>query len=374
MSMAVVSGAASSDSALFPWQEAVWARLLSGVARLPHALLLHGPEGGGKARFAEALAARLLCDTAQGSEFACGRCRPCTWLKSGNHPDFRLLVPESEEESESAEGDAAKSGEGTGEKKRSSQIRISQIRDLAEFMVVGPHQDGFRVVLLRPAEAMNVHTANSLLKLLEEPAPNSVLILVSHNLPQLLPTVRSRCRLLHFGKPDRAEALHWLKAQALPEADQLLALAGGMPLLATRMAMGDLPVRRRRLLAALAEPQQEDPLRLAAELEGWLKQSKSGEASVDMLMLVDWLQKWVLDLACTLSGAAPIFHPNAEASLAALGRRTALPALFACYNDLQRARAVARHPLNSRLFLEDMLLRYQRVFSGILRGGHERTQ
>lgn len=343
---------------------------MSDLERLPHALLLHGPEGVGKALFAETLAARLLCETAQGAAFACGECEGCKWFASGNHPDFHLVLPESEgdtgEPAEAEEGGAAEAGgeksERADKKKRSTQIRIDQIRDLSEAMVVGTHRQGLRVVILRPAEAMNMHTANSLLKMLEEPIPGSLFLLVSGKLNQLLPTVKSRCRQLHLGKPAPEAALAWLQQSRLAGAEELLALAGGMPLAAQKLAEGNLPARRQRFLAAVGDPQRQDILRLAGELEGWLKPPKGMEADLDMPVLVEWLQKWLLDMVRVASGLRPMFHPGARETLLGLTRKTSLTALFACYNDFQRARGVARHPLNPRLFLEDLLLRYGRVF------------
>jgi DNA polymerase-3 subunit delta' len=360
-----------SLSPLYPWQTETWNRLLSDLERLPHALLLHGPEGVGKALFAETLAARLLCETAQGTAFACGVCEGCKWFASGNHPDFHLVLPESEgetgEAAEAEEGGAPETGseKAADKKKRSTQIRIDQIRELGEAMVVGTHRQGLRVVILRPAEAMNMHTANSLLKMLEEPIPGSLFLLVSGKLNQLLPTVRSRCRQLHFGKPAPEAALAWMRQENLAQAEELLALAGGMPLTARALAEGNLPARRRRFLAAVANPTGQDILRLAGELEGWLKQGKGAEVALEMPVLVEWLQKWLLDLIRVASGLPPMFHPGAKDGLLDLARKSSLTALLACYNDLQRARAVARHPLNARLFLEDLLLRYGRVFGQV---------
>ncbi len=342
---------------LYPWQQAPWRRLLSDLESMHHALLLHGPEGGGKGVFAETLAARLLCERAQGADLPCGQCQSCQWLKAGHHPDYRVLMPEALGEAESAPSEGGSEG---GEKKLSQQIRIEQVRELAQFLVVGTHKQGRRLVVLRPVEAMNVHTANSLLKLLEEPLPGTVFVLVTHNLSQLLPTVRSRCRLLRLGKPERASALSWLGKQNINHPDQALALAGGMPLQAAQLASGELLMRHTRLLAALSHPEGDDPLRLAAELEGWLKQGK--DPHFEAMTLVDWLQKWVYDMVRVRSKTAPVFHPHEGERLNHVANKAELPSLFACYNDLQRARSVARHSLNMRLFLEDMLMRYWRLF------------
>ena len=78
---------------IYTWQKGLWERLLAQVERLPHALLLAGPAGGGKSDFAQSLAARLLCERAGGLAESCGSCPSCKWFQAGNHPDFRLVEP-----------------------------------------------------------------------------------------------------------------------------------------------------------------------------------------------------------------------------------------------------------------------------------------
>ena len=115
-----------SENKHLDWHETDWQRLWRASAGVPPALLLAGPAGIGKHAFAQATAARLLCEspTVKG---ACGACPSCHWLAGGNHPDFRYLRPESEFE---AEGEAP-----AGEKKKASrQIRIEQIRELEDFV------------------------------------------------------------------------------------------------------------------------------------------------------------------------------------------------------------------------------------------------
>lgn len=344
---------------IYPWQQETWLRLTSDLDRLHHALLLNGPAGGGKADFALAFAARLMCETATDAAEACGECPACNWFAAGNHPDFRLVVPDSESGEASVEEESAESA--TKEKKLSDQIRVDQIRELASFLSVATHRQGRRIVLIRPAEAMNVATANSLLKLLEEPAAGTLFLLVTNNLTRLLPTIRSRCRLVHFPKPPQDMALTWLRQQEPKEGGDTLAFAGGMPLAARDQI--NLEDRRKRFLNAIANPEQSNPLTLAAEWEGWLKPPKGSEAlRLELPALVDWLQKWVYDLILVRMGAPVQFHPQLAQRLTALARQPGVPALFACYNDLLRAKAVARHPLNTRLYLEDMLLRYARLF------------
>ena len=122
-------------------------------------------------------------------------CLACNWFAQGNHPDFRLLQPEAlAEEGEADDGKESK-------KKPSQQITIEQIRGLDEFLNVGTHRGGLRVVLVHPTEAMNRNSANALLKTLEEPAPSTLFLMVSNEPNRLLPTIRSRCQAMPVPLP-----------------------------------------------------------------------------------------------------------------------------------------------------------------------------
>lgn len=349
---------------IYPWHYPHWESLLAAADQLPHALLLCGPEGGGKRAFAESLAQRLLCEDVGSDGQGCGSCPSCRWFESGNHPDLRRVVPESEAEEASAEEDeGAEAGAGR-KKKASRQILIDQVRALVDFVMVGTHRNGMRVILIDPAEAMNMHTANALLKLLEEPTMSTVFLLVSHAPRRLLPTIRSRCRTLALGKPDTAAALAWLKMREAGADASALALAGGMPLAA--LALVEAGSYRRQFEATVGGLDSGDPLQAAAQWEGWLRQ-KEGEAP-RLPLLVAWLQKWVFDLALWKLAGRTRFFPDAAKTIERLAGRAPMSELVACYNELSRMRRIAEHPLNPRLFLEDMAIRYARMLRGLADG------
>ncbi|WP_227368392.1 DNA polymerase III subunit delta' [Halomonas sp. M20] len=202
-----------------PWQQPIWQRLtgLQDAGRLPHALLLSGPHGVGKQELGEALLARTLCRMP--SDTACGECHSCHMLKAGYHPDLLRVSPAE----------------------KSRQIRIDPIRDVNHFVAQTPQQGGYRVILLQPAEAMNVAAANALLKSLEEPGERTLFILLADVPSRMLATIRSRCQHWSLGVPTRSMCLPWLQ-EALGEGSEgefWLRVSGGLPLLAKELASAE---------------------------------------------------------------------------------------------------------------------------------------
>lgn len=316
-----------------PWHADPWARVLAmrGRGQLPHALMLHGRAGVGKQRFASRLAASLLCEAPGEEGAACGRCRACELYRAGTHPDFLLLEPEEE----------------------GKDIPIDRVRDMTRFTALKSRQGAFKVVILGPAECMNRYAANSLLKTLEEPPANTVLVLVSHA-PFLLPaTVRSRCQKLAFGTPSRESCAPWL-AERVPsetEVDTLLRLAGGSPFHALALAESAALGQREAVLKdvkALAAGQA-DPVAVAAAWNG-----------LGLTDALQWLYGLVSDLIRLKHGAAPaqLVNRDAEADLQPLSEALELKLLFKVLDKcLESRRSLERHSnLNPQFQLEDIAI------------------
>ena len=331
-----------------PWHRAPLTRLLADRARLPHALLVHGAPGIGKVEFARAMAAGALCESPR-EGLACGTCASCHWFSQGNHPDFREIVPESAAEDEDAEGEA----EAKPEKAKSVVIKIDQIRAIADFVSLTTHRAGFRVLLLHPADALHPNAANALLKTLEEPPPHTLILLVTGYPARLLPTIRSRCRLLGLAAPETREALAWLKEQSVEDPESALAAAGGAPLLARDLAQPEEAELRRRVVAELSKPSGADALGFTAVID---------RPRVERF--VYWLQTWVNDLLLVRLAGAPRHHVSSAAVLSSRAKSADIEALFVLDRELAEARRLAAHPLNSRLLAEHLLMAYNRATLG----------
>lgn len=263
------TASASVEPVHYPWHNSVWDMLTRDPARLPHALLLYGQRGLGKKDLALRLAQFLLCGD-RGRDAACGRCRGCLLFRAGNHPDLLRVSPLED----------------------SKSILVDQVREVIEFVSFKPHSATCKIVLLSPAESMNVNAANGLLKVLEEPPAGTLLILVATHLSRLPMTIRSRCSRVAVGLPPEAEALQWLGGQSLRAADAqaLLGQAGGAPLAALGLsAQGrrDTETTLAADLAALAR-KKADPVACA---ERW--------KSIGSDVCLDWWHRDVTRLIRT---------------------------------------------------------------------------
>ena len=345
--MSAARAPAAGDKALpvLPWQREAASAALAARQRWPHALLIRGRRGIGKRGLALHFAQALLCETPLADGGPCGRCPSCGYVLAGAHPDLRLVEPlERDEEGNETALDA---------------ILVEPIRELIDFTQLSTHRQRAKVAVIAPAELMNAAAANALLKTLEEPPPATYVMLVSHQPGRLPATIVSRCRALAAPDPSAAVATGWLAQHGAAQPEQLLAQAGGAPLLA--LALGDPGRQRERelLLAELADPEGMSPLALGARIEAYRKEDRKAVLA-DVLY---WLLTWSADLAASASGGAPRFHPGRRAALAGLAARVARLALFRYHEKLLGQRALLGHPLTPRLVAEALLFDYRALFA-----------
>jgi len=325
-------------SAPYPWLDAAWQRLLATRARPAQALLLAGPRGVGKSALALAWAQALLCEAPLTGGAACGQCPACHWFDTGGHPDFRLVTLQEKAGKE-------------GETRMATAIEVDQAREAVDYVQLSTYRAGFRVVLVNPADSLNLAAANALLKVLEEPPLNTVFVLVSDQPRRLLPTIRSRCTRLDIGLPPVDQAARWLAEQGVDDAVNLLALSGGTPLDAQRWADSGELDERRSVLEGLARPDQLDPVTLGDRWKAVSPQTWHNVA-----------YKWLGDLlAVRLQGRVQFNRDFAEV-LARLGERVDLAKLLALAKTQAKEGRTLAHPLNRTLQLEAWLIQYRHLF------------
>ena len=314
---------------LVPWLVSTFADLQQRRAkgRLAHALMFIGPAGIGKHQLAERFAQSLLCAQPHADGQPCGQCHACSLYAAGTHPDLFRLSPEED----------------------SKNIRIDQIRALIERISLSSHYGRHKVVILNPADAMNIAAANALLKTLEEPPADTILLLITDR-PSFLPaTIRSRCQTLRFALPARDEAQAWLATQLgnPEEAAVLLALAGGAPLAAQDLAEEQL-TRRQEMLndwQQLARGEA-DPVKLAAD---WVKPG--------LRLPITWIYGWVADMIRLRSGSKQgLTNEDAAAALQNLAEELDLTRLYGLLDRVMETIKLANSQVNPQTLMEGILL------------------
>jgi len=326
---------------IFKWNKGLWDLAWTGHS-LPGALLLAGPPGVGKGEFAQALAQAALCAARTASNEACGRCQPCRLFLVGAHPDLRLLEAVPAEES---------GGEGAGPAStgQTRSIGVERVRELRDFTELSSHMGGRRVVVINPADRLHPSAANALLKTLEEPPAGTLFVLVSARVQQLLPTLRSRCFRLDFRMPDTGDAMDWLRAQGVQDAQTALAHAGGAPLAAAELARSSFWRRRQDMARLLSSPQV-----TATEVARAIDPEELGS-------FCGLLYKWCADLLSLRLARRVRYNPDYAKSLGQLAVNSDVLKLQRLMKELTDVLRYLEHPLNQRLVCEKMALGYTRA-------------
>lgn len=318
---------------IYPWHQQAWQRFQSSADRLPNAWLLVGKRHIGKTEFARHLAASLLCEKNHGLD-ACGECSSCHLASLGTHPDFYELTPIVEDEDNA---------------KKLLQIKIEAVRQVLDNIHLTPLRAPRRVVLIHPAESMNIQAANALLKALEEPSETVIFILVAHHRDRLLPTIKSRCRQFTLPAPNHDEALAYLQQQQVPNAESYLAFHAGSPLFDHQLDAFEL---RNDLLKVLIKPRLLAVLDYAAQFD---------RAKQPLALFLDWLDKWLIDMIATNQGKNVLFYPQYQDELCGLSDNIPIMKFFALRDEVIQTQPYGQHTLNVKLVVESLLFDYLEI-------------
>jgi len=329
---------AAPDDSTLPW--------LAGPAhdiatrQRGHALLVQGSAGAGVFELALRVARTWLCETA-GADAPCGRCTACHLLATNSHPDFLALLPELGWSVGGNDAPEAGDGEGKAKRKPSKEIRIEAVRDAIAWTQKSSSRGRAKVLLLFPADAMNLVASNALLKTLEEPPEGVRLLLVAEDAERLLPTLRSRCQRLLFEGPTPAQALAWLEGQGAANAPVLLAAAGGQPLAARRLAAEGFDAAAWLALPRrIADGRWEPP------------------AGATIPRLREVLQKLCHDAMAVAAGSEPRYFPAASLPPAAAWSK-----LADWSQSLARLARHDEHPFNAPLITDSLLAEARAVWA-----------
>jgi len=297
--------------------------------RLHHAYLLMGPTGIGKKTIVLTLAKAIHCTEKNGD--SCDKCSNCARIQAGNHPDVHVIGP--------LEG--------------KKEISIEQIRDVQKKLNFRSFSGGMKIAILDPATLINWSAQNALLKTLEEPPPESLLILISPTAGGLLPTLRSRCLCISFGSLPRnfvAQFLISRKGKKPEEAEFLAAISMGS--LAKAISMGqDALLKNRQAWAEQLSSLGAGKYRLAAEMADKLAVSRE-----ESLKFLEWAEGWYRDLVVYSLGGDSQTAVNLDLvpQIRQVSAEYGLDRVLEMHSKASEATARIQRNVNRRMVLENL--------------------
>jgi DNA polymerase-3 subunit delta' len=314
---------------------------------IPHALLFTGPDGVGRQTTAVRLAMAVNCahypvrnqlyaDTVPAGEIddiPCGQCGPCGKILKGVHPDITVIHPDG------------------------GVIKIAQIRELCNTLSMKPFEGRMRVAVLVDARAMNPSAGNALLKMLEEPPEQTLMVLIAGQAADLLPTIVSRCQHIRFTPISRtvlSDALIHHQGVGANEAMAMASLAGGSFSRALTLKDPAWIARRDWVIAALSHLQN-SPLHVVLALSE--KLSKNRDTLSD---LFDIMFCWFRDVLIVTRDPVKVMNLDRLDRVREAAGRFRPADVMDCVDALQTARAHVEARTNVRLSMDHLLLLIRR--------------
>ncbi|MCU4336612.1 DNA polymerase III subunit delta' [Acinetobacter dispersus] len=323
----------TQSTVIYPWHAQTWELLSTRFPELGHGLLFYGKKGCAKKEFAERFVAWILCLNKQPQQ-ACGECSSCQWLRSDTHPNYVHITTDEDN------------------KKQNAKIKIEKIRELLPF--VQQTGEGWRVVMIEPAEALNTASANALLKTLEEPGEKVVLILLADHYLKLPATIRSRLQHFALDRMTVQDAQAFVQQQipelATEQVKLLLNLANDMPLTAIEIEKSVWLQKRALFLS--------DWFKLVAEKNMPLNYSNKWSKELnfsEFITMFEYLLADIVNLKLNQS------LKNDDLDFNALAEFYSLEALFTLYSDLQQKKLMVEQNVQTQLVLDELFIQLMNV-------------
>ena len=305
-------------------------RLALASERLHHAYLFVGPEGIGKRTLAIALAKAVHC-IESAADF-CGSCVNCSRIADGNHPDVRLIEPPA------------------GKK----EISIQQVRDFERELNYRSFTGKRKIIIVDPATLMNMASQNALLKTLEEPPQDSLIVLIASSAGGLLPTVRSRCMRISFAPLARSEVSQYLRVKQGMTGDEVEFLAA-MSMGSIGAALGldkEAFVDKRRVWVGIVGALKSGDYQSAVDAAEALAGNRD-----DALKFLAWAQSWYRDLLVygVAGDSGELVNLDMREQIAQQAAPAGIEQRTAALTASHRAAAAIQRNLNRRMVLEKYL-------------------
>lgn len=331
---------------VYPWQQGVWQHLQERYPKLGHALLFYGKKGCGKHDFTQHFVQWLLCanPTANG---ACGQCQSCIWFKTDMHPHLMHIHPDEEE---------IKKGEKAKKTKSSAKIKIEKIREILPF--VQQTLEGWRVIVIEPAEALNIASSNALLKTLEEPSERVIIILLAEHYLKLPATIRSRTQHFALDRIDPQLAQFYLqqlisqKNYQITEQQQqvLLNIAESMPLYALELAESEWMMHRAEFV--------QDWLNLLKYKDKPMFYATKWQKMMSFNAFNYMLEVIICDMIRTKLQQSVY---NIDLNLHEIVEYLSLEQLFSLYTEIQHSKQSLMQNVQSQLFIDHYVMKMMNV-------------
>ncbi len=321
---------------LYPWLQAVFTDIVSALQHSQHhAWLIHSKQGMGKQNLAHHLSKYLLCEQQEQALQACSACPSCQLFEAGNHPDWHII--------NDLEGD-----------KQQAYLKVDQIRDLSLSLSTTPQISKRKVVLLYPAEKMNMEAANSFLKTLEEPLGDTLFLLLSSQLYSLPATILSRCIKVLVQIHDDSQVLQWLNQ--IDENPDNTKLAWQLSLKSPLFAADYLHNKRLDTRLQCFEIfenicQKKESI---GSLAKWQEKQK-----LPVEEILQWLHSWLSDLCKIQSGvrqAALLQNQDIFTRLEYIAQQNLVKHPFEQQGRLEKILVMDKNSLNSQIILDDILV------------------
>ena len=319
---------------IYPWQKNSWAEVFSYKAKMPHAHIFYGAQTLEINRFVGELIKSLLCSQPTKEHFACKKCQDCLWSEI-SHPDLKVVESYSDKD----------------EKSTSDVLNVANAREVKKFLELTSHQpNGKKIVVVYSAERLNVAASNALLKTIEEPPNDCLIIFTVNNLANLLPTITSRCRLISFPKPSKEDAKSFLKQTNNSDLINSLNLYNNSPLelINEKDMLSDIGI----ILNELKKGNEIDLMNIN---NLWL--------SNGLAWIINLLQKWSYEILLYKLSEEHNYFPGNTKVVHKLALNADLSKLLTFQKSLNTVKSYAQTSVNKEINLNSVMIEYKKIFN-----------